>query len=217
MEITKKFIPALGFDRLTKFYDLAIRLTMPEKKFRNRLIDYLNPKDEERILEFGYGTGQNLIIAIARNKSTYFTGLDIDPKVKHISEKKFMDLDLEIGLDLYGGQVFPYPDKSFDKVFSSLVFHQLDRETKLLCLREIHRVLKPEGTLIIGDWGKAKSNLMRVLFYVVQILDGFHTTADNVKGLLPDYMAKAGFRNVTELDYINTKIGSYCYYLGTKK
>ena len=127
MKKPKEFIPALGFDRLTKFYDLAIRLTMPEKKFRNRLIDYLDPKEEERILEFGYGTGQNLIIATERNKYSHFTGLDIDAKVKHISEKKFMDLDLEIRLDLYDGQVFPYSDESFDKVFSSLVFHQLDK------------------------------------------------------------------------------------------
>ena len=28
----KEFIPALGYDWLTGFYDLAIKLTMPEKK-----------------------------------------------------------------------------------------------------------------------------------------------------------------------------------------
>lgn len=57
---------------------------------------------------------------------------------------------------------------------------------------------------------------MRILFYIVQILDGFKTTKDNVNGLMPDYMIKMGFKNVLELSYINTKIGSYCYYKGNK-
>ena len=212
----KQFIPALGYNWLTNFYDMAIKITMPERKFRSRLIDYLDPQGEEQILEFGFGTGQNLIIAIEQNKNSSFTGLDIDPKVKHISEKKFKDLGIEIKLDLYDGQALPYDDNRFDKVFSSLVFHQLDKEAKLFSLKEIHRVLKPNWLFIIGDWGKPKSILMRMLFYVVQILDGFETTADNVKGLIPDYMTSMGFMDVTEMSYINTKVGSYCFYKGRK-
>jgi len=212
----KQFIPALGYNWLTKFYDLAIKITMPEKKFRNRLIDYLHPQDEEQILEFGFGTGQNLIIAAKQNKNSNYTGLDIDPKVKHISEKKFKELDLEIKLDLYNGQTFPYDDERYDKVFSSLVFHQLDKETKMSALKEIYRVLKPNGVFIIGDWGKSKSTLMRMLFYSVQILDGFETTSDNIKGLIPDYMTEVGFEDVAEISYINTKVGSYCFYKGRK-
>ena len=48
------------------------------------------------------------------------------------------------------------------------------------------------------------------------MLDGFKTTSDNVNGLMPEYMKKSGFKNVSEIDYINTKIGSYCYYTGVK-
>ncbi|NNK18791.1 MAG: class I SAM-dependent methyltransferase, partial [Maribacter sp.] len=95
----KEFIPALGYDWLTKFYDFTISVTMPEKKFRNKLIDLLNPQDGEQILEFGFGTGQNLIIANDRNRNTSYTGLDIDPKVKYIAEKKFAENEVDIKLD----------------------------------------------------------------------------------------------------------------------
>lgn len=210
------FIPALGYDWLTKFYDIAIKLTMPEKLFRNKLIDYINPKDSEQILEFGFGTGQNLILAKERNMNSTFIGLDIDPKVKGIAQRKMEKKGVDIKLDLYDGELFPYADNTFSKVFSSLVFHQLDRQTKMSCLEEINRVLKPGGELIIGDWGKPKSSIMRILFYVVQILDGFETTSDNVKGFMIDYIIDAGFSQVKELSYINTKVGSYCYYKGTK-
>jgi ubiquinone/menaquinone biosynthesis C-methylase UbiE len=214
MSDKKEFIPALGYDWLTGFYDLTIKLTMPEKKFRAKLIDMLEPKNNEAILVFG--TGQNIIIAHQRNEKANLTGLDIDPKVKEIAQYKIKKLGFNIPLDLYEGASFPYPDNSFDKVFSSLVFHQLDKETKLSCLREIHRVLKPKGQLTIGDWGHAKSKLMRLLFYIVQVLDGFKTTNDNVNGLLPKYIEQAGFRNVFEIDFINTKIGTYSYYKAEK-
>ncbi|MGC1203529.1 MAG: class I SAM-dependent methyltransferase [Flavobacteriaceae bacterium] len=212
----KEFIPALGYNWLTSFYDKAIKFTMPEKEFRNKLIDYLSPGNDEQILEFGFGTGQNLILASERNINAHYVGLDIDPKVKYIAQEKLTKRQINVKLDLYDGTVFPYADNTFDKVFSSLVFHQLDKETKISCLNEINRVLKPKGELIVGDWGKPKSKAMRILFYIVQILDGFKTTSDNVKGLMPDYIVNTGFYNVQELSYINTKIGSYCYYKGYK-
>lgn len=212
----KEFIPALAFNRLTDLYDLAIKFTMPEKKFRTKLIDIIKPNDNESILEFGFGTGQNIILAHQRNNKSKFAGVDIDPKVKKIAENKMNKLGIALNLDLYDGKTFPYVDNSFDKVFSSLVFHHLDKETKLTSLKEINRVLKSNGQLIIGDWGKAKSRPMRIAFYLVQFIDGFKTTNDNVNGLLPKYIEKAGFKNVDEIDFINTTIGSYSYYSATK-
>jgi ubiquinone/menaquinone biosynthesis C-methylase UbiE len=213
---TQKFIPALGYDFLSEYYDLTIKLTMPEKKFRTKLIDYVNPLAGESILEFGFGTAQNLILLKERKTEALVQGVDIDPKIKSIAEYKLRKRSLEVPLHLYDGTTLPFADNSFDKVFSSLVFHQLNAETKLHCLKELHRVLKPNAILIIGDWGKAKSKWMRFSFYAVQLLDGFKTTNDNVNGLMPDFITKAGFQNVSETDYINTAIGTYSYYTANK-
>ena len=212
----KKFIPALRYDFLTAWYDATIRITMPEKKFRNELINRLKPEPLEQIFEFGYGTGANLAIASSQSPNSSFFGLDIDPKVREIAFSKLKDKDILVDLQLYNGDIFPYDDAVFDKAYSCLVFHQLDDETKAHCFREIYRVLKPGGKLIIGDWGKAKNRWMRMAFYTVQLLDGFKTTTANVKGLLPDYIREAGFSDVQETGFINTRIGSFCYYEGTK-
>jgi len=212
----REFIPALGYSCLTGWYDLAIKLTMPEKKFRGRLVDELNPGDGETILEFGFGTGQNIILAHQRNNKAVLTGIDIDPTVKAIAEHKLNKLGYDIALCLYDGATFPYANNTFDKVFSSLVFHQLDQATKLACIKEIFRVLKPGGQVVIGDWGKAKNKTARFAFYLVQMLDGFKTTNDNVNGLLPLFIEQSGFQQVTETGFINTKIGTYSYYKGIK-
>lgn len=211
-----KFIPALGYDFLSEYYDFTIRLTMPEKKFGKKLMDWVNPLSGERILEFGFGTAQNIILLKQKNKDASVQGVDIDPKIKSIAEHKLQKRGMSVPLHLYDGNKLPFADNSFDKVFSSLVFHQLDRETKLHCLKELHRVLKPNGKMIIGDWGRAKSSWMRFSFYAVQLLDGFKTTSDNVNGLMPQFISQAGFHQVMEADFINTKIGTYSYYTANK-
>lgn len=211
-----KFIPALGYDFLSDYYDLAIKVTMPEKKFRNRLIDFVNPKEDENILEFGFGTAQNIIILKQRFPNCNVLGVDIDPKIKSIAEYKLNKAGIQVPLFLYDGNKLPFEDDSFDKVYSSLVFHQLDMISKLKCLLEINRILKPNGELIIGDWGKAKTKWMRLSFYLVQLLDGFKTTTDNVNGLMTKYITDAGFKNVEEISYINTSIGTYSYYKAYK-
>ena len=213
---TEKFIPALGYDFLTEYYDLAIKITMPEKKFRNKLIDIVNPKVDEKILEFGFGTAQNIIILKQRFPKCDVLGVDIDPKVKSIAEYKLNKAGIQVPLFLNDGKELPFEDNSFDKVYSSLVFHQLDNLTKLKCLLEINRILKPNGEIIIGDWGKAKTKWMRFSFYLVQLLDGFKTTNDNVNGLMTKYISDAKFKEVNEIDYINTSIGTYCYYKAKK-
>lgn len=212
----KKYIPALGYDFLTAYYDLAIKITMPEKKFRKLLLEEINPKENEHILEFGFGTGQNLLLLHKSNPNAKLEGLDIDPKVKVIAEYKLTKNNIEIPLHLYDGSVLPFANNSFDKVYSCLVFHQLDAETKQNCLNELHRILKSNGKLIIADWGKAQNKLMRFTFGLVQLLDGFKTTNDNVKGLMPDFISNASFENVVISKSINTAIGTFSYFNAIK-
>jgi len=216
MDAQKKFIPALGYDFLTVWYDATIRLTMPERKFRGLLVNEIAAKSGEKILEFGFGTGANLLLVKEKSPDAYLRGLDIDPKVKAIAHHKLGKRRFLVPLDLYDGSQFPYTNSKFDKVYSCLVFHQLDAETKLACLREIHRVLRPGGRLIVGDWGKADGRRMRLAFGLVQLLDGFKTTNDNVRGLMPDFIREAGFQNEAVARSINTAIGTFSYFTADK-
>lgn len=60
------------------------------------------------------------------------------------------------------------------------------------------------------------NRLVRFLFYSVQFLDGFETTRDNVKGLLPSYLTDNGFKSVAELRRFSTILGSISIYQGQK-
>lgn len=212
----KNFIPALKYPWLTRFFDPVLSFTMPEKKFRKLLIEQAGIKKDERILDFGCGTGTLSIMVKKTIPDATVIGLDVDRKILQIAKEKVYYQGLNISLERYNGKQLPYSDSSFDKVVSSLVFHHLDKEQKENSFKEIFRVLKPGGELHIADWGKAANPLMRLLFYLVQFLDGFKTTSDNVKGLLPSYMQNAGFWNVTRRKKINTVFGTLCLYSATK-
>jgi ubiquinone/menaquinone biosynthesis C-methylase UbiE len=212
MHRTTKYIPALKYDWLTVFFDPVIRLTMPERRFRTALILQADIKAGHRVLDFGTGTAALSLLAKQLAPRSEITGIDIDAKIIGIARDKIAAAKTQIGIDQYDGTALPYPDRHFDRVISSLVFHHLTREQKDGSLREIRRVLNSGGELHIADWGRAQTALKRLLFLPVQMLDGFESTADNVKGLLPIFIANAGFADVQETTTFSTMFGTLSLY-----
>lgn len=198
------YIPALRFNWLTKVYDPLIQWTMPEKQFKQDLIKEAGIETEYHVLDFGCGTATLSMMTKSKHPSAFVTGVDVDAEVLAIAQHKLRGFPHPIRLDQYDGMKLPYPDETFDRVISSLVFHHLTPKA----LQDIKRVLKFDGELYIADWGKAENSLMRGLFYGVQLLDGFKTTRDNVAGLMPSYLLEAGFLSVKVLKKYRTVFGT---------
>lgn len=209
-----KYIPALKYHFLTPYYDRVIRWLMPESLVKRKVIDLLNPKDNEHVLDFGCGTGTLLEILSSTNPEVKAYGYDVDPVILEIARKKNLG---NSQLILGAGERLPFPDHYFDKVASSWVFHHLDKAQKQQGFSELYRSLKPGGLMIIADWGKPANFLMRFLFFLVQLVDNFHTTSDNVAGKLPDYITEAGFWPVEMVGYKNTLFGTLVFYEGRKE
>lgn len=206
------YIPALRFNWLTKLYNPLVAFTMPEAKFKKALIEQAHIEPNHRVLDFGVGTATLSLMIKDTNPLSEVNGVDVDEKILTIAEKKIKKAKAKIFITKYDGVKLPYADISFDRVLTSLVFHHLTAEQKHNSLKEIKRVLKPNGELHIADWGKASSVLMRSLFFFVQLLDGFKTTNDNVKGLLPAYIENAGFKKVEIKKNYSTIFGTLTLY-----
>ena len=211
------YIPALKYQWLTRFYDPILNLTMPEKQFKSELIKQAAIKPNHHVLDFGCGSATLSLMVKMMKPQTVIRGVDVDAKNVEIAKRKIGNVHADIYIDKYDGVVLPYADNSFDRVISSLVFHHLDAGQKANSFTEIKRVLKPGGELHIADWGKPSNMAMRSAFYFVQFLDGFKTTADNVKGLLPAYMTDVGFQDVTNTNHFNTIFGTLRLMKATKQ
>ncbi len=212
----EKFIPALRYSWLTKIYDPIIQHTMPEEKFKKQLISQANISENARVLDFGCGSLTLSLMAKRSNPAADVHAVDVDEKILKIAEEKQREAQADISIQRYEGRILPYQSNSFDRVISSLVFHHLSREQKMNALYEIHRVLKPGGEIHIADWGKAKNVFMRMAFFLIQFLDGFKTTTDNVKGLIPSFMRQAGFAEAIETSQYQTVFGTLVLYKGKK-
>lgn len=210
------YVPALDYDWLTPAYDALIRLTLPERVFKWRLIEQAAIQATHSVLDLGCGTATLTIMAKRAHPSATVVGLDGDPKILAIAARKVNETGLEIPLREGLAFDLPFPDGSFDRVLSSLVFHHLTSEDKRRTLAECLRVLRPRGELHIADWGKPRSALMWLASWSVRLIEGSPMTADNVKGLLPDLLQDARFVDVAETAHFPTVFGPLSLLRGTK-
>lgn len=207
-----EYIPALKYEWLTPLYDPLLRWTMRESTFKRHLVKQAGIERDHRVLDLGCGTGTLTLLIKSHHPKADVFGLDADPKVLEVARAKAARARLKVRLDQGMAFELPYPDASFDCVLSSLLFHHLTRENKQQTLREVFRILRPGGELHLADWGKAQNALMRMAFLFVQMLDGFETTADNIKGKLPELFRAAGFEEVQETAQYTTIVGTLSLY-----
>lgn len=218
MNLVKKennYISALNYGWLTRFYDPVMQWMVREQTFKRQLILQANIRAGQRVLDLGCGTATLTIMLKQLHPEAEVIGLDGDEKALSIAQKKVTGADLNIEFKKGMSFEIDFPDQSFDIIISSLLFHHLSSENKLKTFREVCRILKPAGELHIADWGRPQNFLMRGAFLVVQLLDGFETTSDNVKGKLLQHMEQAGFTKVAETIRFATLFGSICFYQGS--
>lgn len=211
-----EYIPALKYGWLTPLYDPLIRWTLRESTFKRQLLKQARIERGHRVLDLGCGTGTLTLLIKSHHPKADVLGLDADPKVLEVARAKAAKAGLNIRLDQGIAFELPYPDACFDRVISSLLFHHLTREKKEQTLREVFRVLRRGGEFHVADWGKAQNKLMRMAFLLVRMLDGFETTADNVRGLLPQFFRAAGFEDVEESARYMTIVGTLSLYRARK-
>jgi ubiquinone/menaquinone biosynthesis C-methylase UbiE len=204
----ESYIPALSYEWLTPFYDTVVRLTTREKIFKKALNDQARIKANHQVLDLACGTGTLTILIKQSQPQAKVIGIDGDAKILAIAASKTKAAGLSIEFDEGMSYDLPYPDHTFDRVVSSLFFHHLTRENKLQTLREVYRVLKPNGEFHVADWGLPANPLMRGASYLIQLLDGFETTADSFNGLLPILLTQAGLEKVEETRAFNTMFGT---------
>ncbi len=211
-----RYIPALRFEALTRFYDPVVALTTREGTFKRRLLAQAALEPKQDVLDLGCGTGTLAIWAARAEPSAGVTALDGDPAVLTRARKKAERANVSIQFDQGLSYELPYSSQRFDRVLSSLFFHHLLPADKERTLAEVLRVLRAGGELHIADWGRPTTRLMRVLFFSVQLLDGFPNTRQHVAGELPLLLQSSGFEQVAVRAELATLYGTLALYSARK-
>lgn len=209
MSQNTKYIPALRFRFLTPLYDPVLRWGMREETFKNRLIEHARIAPNFRVLDLGCGTGTLTILVKQRYPDAEMVGIDGDAQVLEIAHAKAHQQGVNLTLDQGMAYQLPYPDNSFDRVLSSLVLHHLTTQERQRALNEAYRVLKPHGEFWIIDFGRPQNG---VTFVISLLMRNFERTRDLIRGLLPEQLRRAAFKNVQLSERFMTIFGTVALY-----
>jgi len=215
-ERPRDYLYALHYDWLTFLYDPIVKWTTREYTFKKALGQQGGIQPNHKVLDLGCGTGTLALIIKESIPQSMVVGCDGDKKILQLAQGKAVRTNRDMIWHCAMAYALPYADESFDRVVSSFLFHHLTKEDKLRTLREVYRILKPGGELHLADWGKPQNKIMRLAFLVIQLLDGFETTADNVQGLLIKYLQEAGFAAGEETKRYLTIFGTLSLYKAQK-
>lgn len=141
-----------------RFYDLVAWAFMlgREPAFRERVLELARLTPGESVLDIGCGTGTLAIRARARVGPTgSVSGIDASPEMIARATVKAEKAGVNADFTRAVVEALPFVNARFDAVLSTLMLHHLPPPVRQQCAREIRRVLKPGGRVVIVDFGAA--------------------------------------------------------------
>lgn len=123
------------------------------------------PKPGMKVLEVGCGTGTNLMLYHRAGCSAY--GIDLSPSMLEIARTKLGEgADLQLG----DASNMPYQNNFFDLVIAMFLLHEMPSEIRPQVMREMIRVTKREGKILIIDFHSSPIRFPKGWIYKAVIL-----------------------------------------------
>jgi len=133
-----------AYRRYARIYDVIFGAVL--QPGRRAVLEALNLKPGDRVLEVGVGTGISLPLY---PRNVRITGIDVSLEMlekarARVERAKLSNVEALLEMD---AETMAFPDASFDKVVAMYVVSVVPRPGKLL--EELHRVCRPDGDIFI--------------------------------------------------------------------
>lgn len=106
--------------------------------------------DKLRLLDLACGTGRSLHQIARAHPAMRLYGADLSPAYIRIARKRLAHVP-EVTLAVENGEALPWADGTFDIATSVYLFHELPRNARRNVARELFRVVRPGGLVVIED------------------------------------------------------------------
>ncbi|MFQ6043087.1 MAG: corrinoid protein-associated methyltransferase CpaM [Candidatus Poribacteria bacterium] len=151
-------------------YDKGIRILTFGKldKVYDSLTSHV--KSGQKILDIGCGTGA--LTLRAAKLGAKVKGIDVNPQMLEIAQARINQANLEQNIELCEmgvAELGSEESDSYDVLMSGLCFSELTEDELTYTLKELKRILKPGGILLVADEVSPKSLSKRMLNWLIRI------------------------------------------------
>lgn len=176
------------YDFLNHFLSFGI-----DHLWRKKLVKVLESCHPESVLDVATGTG-DLAIAIASVKPQKIVGIDISEKMLEVGRQKLhtRGLDQLITLRRADAEKIPFSDNTFEAI--TVAFGVRNFENLELGLKEMHRVLRPGGVMLILEFSHPHAFPMKQLYgiysrYIIPLMGRLISGNSKAYTYLPESVA----------------------------
>jgi demethylmenaquinone methyltransferase/2-methoxy-6-polyprenyl-1,4-benzoquinol methylase len=161
------------FDRIAPRYDLLNRLLSAgiDVRWRRAAVDWLELAPASRVLDLCTGTADLLIEALRRDPGHRGVGIDLSSGMLVRGARKLAERGLSARSALASGDAerLPLPGALFDGALVAFGIRNVG--DRLEALRELRRVLRPGGRLVVLEFSMPRGLLGALYrFYFGQVL-----------------------------------------------
>lgn len=163
------------FNRISRRYDLLNHLLSfgLDIHWRHCLLRFLPQRSDLRVLDLATGTADVPLTLVKNSRNiAHAEGIDLAEEMLERGRKKigFQGLTDTIHLQKGDANHIPFPDSSFDTV--TMAFGIRNVEDPMIVFKEIYRVLKPKGRVLILEFSLPSNPLLRILhvFYLRSVV-----------------------------------------------
>jgi len=156
----------------------------------SRVLEKSSVKDGDLVLDIGTGTGNLAVKFLERGCEVI--GLDPSAKLLEIAERKAKEWRGHFKVRLCEDPFIniPFPEQTFNVIALTYSIHHLSDDAKQLSVREMKRVLKFNGQVIIGDvMFKDSADKLRALAEYPDMEDEYQPMLD----IFPQMFENEGF------------------------
>ncbi len=197
------------YNNYAPFYDILFGKVF--ESGRKKSIQLMKPKEGDKIIEFGIGTGLSLN-SFPKNIHIEVTGIDLSDKMlKKAKEQGDKHPNIQLKLYNMNGENTTFEDNHFDKVVLMYIYSVTPNPEKLL--KEALRICKEDGEIfIVNHFSNAKNNNYLLLEKMVK-------SFSNCIGFRSDFSYKTYVEdlNLTFENIVNTNMFSLTKIIHFKK